>query len=384
MSKESDAVRAENIKLQADPNAARTTKSFGQAVTSWISAVDPATPDPVPIPPAPVGTEGHILFCAIMAGGWLDAGAKDTTQHAAILAAYDRIIGYGSFGAQYVTPWYPRAWDYIDSEAIYPGGDLTYVLKDSTGHPVWMAGYVGLEYAADVRNPGWQQTVVDRCKQAIAQGYKGVFLDDVNLGPGFSSGKDSTGHDIPVTPVGYDNASWRDGFCTMLEKVRAAIPNAEICHNSVWFHSPNHDAADASTQRQARAANVICYERGFVDGGIGTGFGPWSFDRYMTHMDNIHAAGAKVLLLSENATTQQQAMLNLCGALLVSQGGDSHFNKYNQLASAFWPQNRVNLGTAKGKRYQLADGRWRRDFVDTNGVTHLVTVDFAAHTGTIV
>ncbi len=49
MSTESDQVRTANDKLQADANAALSTKGFGAAVTAWISTQDPAT-TPVPTP----------------------------------------------------------------------------------------------------------------------------------------------------------------------------------------------------------------------------------------------------------------------------------------------------------------------------------------------
>lgn len=379
MSALSDKVKAANDALQKNMSAALATKQFGQAVTDWVLFIDPAAPPPPPPPPPATGTAGRVGFAAIMAGGWLDTSAKDTTQHDECLANYDRVIAYGSYGTQYVTPWYPRAWNYIDSMAIYPGGSMTYALKDSTGNPVWMGGYVGKEYAADVGAPGWQQEIANRCKTAIGQGYKGVFLDDVNLAPGFSNTAGASVTPIhPRTGAAYDNTTWRNDFCTLLEAVRKAIPTAEICHNSVWFHSPNHDAADASTQRQVKAADVICYERGFTDTGLATGTGSWSFDRYMKHMDNVHAAGARVLLLAEGATTEQQAMFNLTCSLLVSQGGDYQFGKYGATPTAFWPTYKTDLGAAKSGRYQTPSGLWRRDFERGS-----VSVDLAAKTGTL-
>lgn len=46
MSIESDKVKAANDVLQADPNAAASTKGFGKASTDWILKQDPPTPPP--------------------------------------------------------------------------------------------------------------------------------------------------------------------------------------------------------------------------------------------------------------------------------------------------------------------------------------------------
>jgi hypothetical protein len=350
-----------------------TASDGATASTATQATAQAATAPPVS------GKEGRVGFMAIMAGGWLDASAKDPSQHDEWLANYDRVIAYGGFGAAYVTPWYPRALDYIDSYAIYPGGDMTYALKDASGAAVWMGGYVGKEYAADVGSSGWRSTLVNRCKDALTQGYKGVFLDDVNLAPSFQNTAGAATTPInPRTGSAYSNATWRDDFCGMLEQVRQAIPSAEICHNSVWFHSPNHDAADASTQRQVKAANLICYERGFCDTGISTGTGSWSLDRYMQHMDNVHKAGAKVLALAEGATTLQQAKFNLGCTLLVSTGGDYEFGKYQALPTAFWPGYMVDLGAAKGPRYSGGTNIVKRDF--DKGT---VSADFGTRTATI-
>jgi hypothetical protein len=60
MSNESKAVKDANDALQADANAAKSTKDFGDAVTAWVVKQDPV-PAPTPIPPTPTGDKlwGH-------------------------------------------------------------------------------------------------------------------------------------------------------------------------------------------------------------------------------------------------------------------------------------------------------------------------------------
>lgn len=362
--------------------------AIGPTGTARASATTTvATPPPTEPPPIPAtGKEGRVGLMPEMSGGYMDASAQNTAHHQAWLDNYDRVMAYGGWGWQYVTPWYPRALDYIDSYAIYVASVGTLdplILRDSNGNRVyidWRDADGSLrQYAADVGRQEWRDAILARCKEALNKGYQGIYFDDVNLTFRFSNGTTTT---VPIDPrtgalMTLDN--WKKYFVEFLEYIRRQLPNVPICHNSIWFSGPNHDGADAWSQRQFKAANLVCYERGFNDGGIhaGPATDEWSFDRYMKHMDNVHAAGANVWLLSYDSSAVA-AKFNLGATLLVSKGGDYNTSRYSVVPPTIAPLYKTDLGGAKGPRYAGGTNIVKRDF--DKGT---VSVDFGARTATI-
>lgn len=342
------------------------------------------TPPPTPPPTPTTGKEGRVGFMPEMSGGYMDASAQNTAHHQAWLDNYDHVLAYGGWGTQYVTPWYKRAFDYIDSYAIYTNSVGTLdplILRDSAGNRVyidWRDADGSLrQYAADVGNQGWRDEILRRCKDAVAKGYQGIYFDDVNLMFRFSNGTTTTTPIDPRTKALLTLDNWKRYFVEFLEFIRAQLPGVPIAHNSIWFSGPNHDGADTWSQRQFKAANLICYERGFNDGGIGTGTGEWSADRYMKHMDNVHAAGANVWMLSYDSSAQG-AKFNLGATLLVSKGGDMNTSRYQVVPPNIAALYKTDLGGAKGPRYSGGGNIVKRDF--DKGT---VSVDFGARTASI-
>lgn len=105
MSTESDAVKAANDALQADPNAAGSTKAFGKASTDWILKQDPPTPPP---PSGAIPRFGGATGFRIMnlstplsevdreLNLWKDIGAQylryDWLDNSSYIARFDRIL----------------------------------------------------------------------------------------------------------------------------------------------------------------------------------------------------------------------------------------------------------------------------------------------------
>lgn len=339
------------------------------------------TPPPTP---TPTGKEGRVGLWPDMSGGYLDASAQNTAHHQAWLDNYGHVLAYGGWGSSYVTPWYPRAMDYIDSYAIYTNSVGTLdplILRDSSGNRVYIdwrdPDGAMRQYAADVGNQGWKDEILRRCKDALAKGYQGIYFDDVNLTFRFSNGTTTTTPIDPRTGQLMTLDNWKRYFVEFLEFIRAQLPNVPIGHNSIWFSGPNHDGADPYSQRQFKAANFVTYERGFNDGGLHAGTDEWSFDRYMKHMDNVHACGANIYTLSYG-TTRQEAKFNLGSTLLVSKGGDFHTCRYAWIPPGIDALYKTDLGGATGPRYAGGTNIVKRDF--DKGT---VSVDFGARTATI-
>src|SRR5262249_26580034 len=86
--------------------------------------------------------------------------------------------------------WYPNAWFYQDLYALYPGDARTtqhpdWILRDAAGAPFYIpyacAGGTCPQYAGDPGNPAFRADWIARAHAAAAKGYRGIFVDDVNL-----------------------------------------------------------------------------------------------------------------------------------------------------------------------------------------------------------
>jgi Hypothetical glycosyl hydrolase family 15/Bacterial Ig domain len=270
--------------------------------------------------------------------------------------------------------WYPNGWGYLDSYAIYRTSTLAtqhpdWILKDAGGNNLYIpwgcSGGVCPQYAADIGNPAWRQYFIGRVQTLAALGYKGVFIDDVNMDRNVGNGSGQQVAPIdPRTGAAMTDSQWKLYFADFLEQVRAAVPGLEIVHNSVWFAGGGaHDATQPEVVRQIRAADWVNIERGFTDGGLTGGTGSWSVFALMRYIDNVHSYGANVILMSY-AGDAAAAEYNLAGYLLVSNGRDLTSTSYGSLPGSWWSAYDTDLGDAKGGRYQW-NGVWRRDF--TNG-----------------
>src|SRR4029079_8163920 len=99
-----------------------------------------------------------------------------------------------------------------------------------------------------------------------------------------------------------------------MEKVRADNPGIEIVHNALWWTILS---GNPSVQKQIKAADIFCFERGFTDGGLHAGTDQWSFDRVFRSIDYLHSLGVGAHYLSY-ATDIAGAKFNLGCALLCS------------------------------------------------------------------
>ena len=265
--------------------------------------------------------------------------------------------------------WYPNAWAYIDSFGAKPGSWVAiqhpeWILRDASGNLLYInwacSGGTCPQYAVDFGNPAYRSYWIGEARQLIAKGYKGLWVDDVNMDFRTSNGSGTSV--LPIDPrkgVTMTIADWRRYMAEFMEQLRAAVPTAEIAHNAVWYSGP---ASDPYVRRQVDAADYINLERGATDRGLVYGNGKWGFETFLAFVDFVHSRGRSVIMMDYGTTTADREF-GLAGMLLISAGRD--LMSSNQLAwtapDRWWPGYDTDIGESNGLRYAW-QGLLRRDF----------------------
>jgi hypothetical protein len=260
------------------------------------------------------------------------------------------------------TSWFPNSWAYRDAQAIYNPSALAsrhpeWILRDAAGRKLFLqfgcARGTCPEYAADVGNPAFRAWWIADAVKEQAAGYRGVFIDDVNMALPTGDGEERFVAPVdPRTGRAMTQAAWQRYTADFMVEVRRALPGAEIVHNALWT------LGDASPEirRELAAADYIEIERGFNDPNI-TGAG---FETLARFIDRRHAAGQGVIL-DADAPTPAGRMYGLATYFLVGDGRDALANDAWSRPDHYWTGYDVSLGNPRGPRYRR-DGVWRRDF----------------------
>jgi hypothetical protein len=262
------------------------------------------------------------------------------------------------------TSWYPRAWAYKDAYAIYEDEAATddrWILRDMSGRRLYIpwgcSGGSCPQYAADVGDPSWRRHWIDELRRTLGAGYRGVFIDDVNLGFSVSNGSgDHVAPRDPRTGREMSEAAWQRYFAEFLEQVRAELPGVEIVHNQVWFQAGG--TTNPQVRRAVAAADYLEVERGFNDRGIRGGGGPYGFQTLLRWIDHAHSTGAGVVLDVQSDWGREYALATY---FLASNGRDGLGNDAGGMPDAWWAGYDVDLGAPRGRRYTW-NGVYRRDF----------------------
>ena len=292
--------------------------------------------------------------------------APDAGQREWMRTHYDRMKTYsGYFDSR--TSWFTNAWAYKDLYAIYkkdtallaqhpdwvlkaPGGSKLYI-------PWGCGGGTCPQYAADIGNPDFRAAWIAEARATMSQGYRGLFIDDVNME--FRVG-DGNGDEVapidPRTGQTMTEAAWRRYVADFVVEVRAALPGVEIAHNPIWFSG--HDDPDVA--RALLAADVIDLERGVNDDGLTAGGGQFGYETLLAHVDWLQARG-KAVVFDSYTRTQAGAEYNLASYFLVNESRDGFRTNYRTTPEDWWTGYDVNLGAATGERFKW-NGLLRRNF----------------------
>jgi hypothetical protein len=267
------------------------------------------------------------------------------------------------------TGWYPQGLVSRNLYAIYPDDEETlvahpeWVLRDAAGSrlyiPFGCRGGACSQYAGDVGSPEFRRAWIERARSVLSHGYRGLWIDDVNLE--FRVGDGSGRLRAPIDPRtgrAMSAEDWRRYVAQFVEEIRAALPGVEILHNSIWFAAPGR-ADDPYVRRQIAAADRINLERGVNDDGLRGGSGPWSLRAFFSYIDAVHAAGRTVVLDGFDDSRVGREY-NLAAYFLVSQGGDG-LGVAHATPDNWDPMYDVELGAPQSER-RLWQGLLRRDF----------------------
>ena len=86
--------------------------------------------------------------------------------------------------------WYPRGWAYLDLYGISTRSRIarqhpSWILRDSAGNKLFIpfacSGGSCVQYAGDPTNPAFRRWWIRRARRIVRRGYKGLYLDNVNL-----------------------------------------------------------------------------------------------------------------------------------------------------------------------------------------------------------
>jgi hypothetical protein len=266
--------------------------------------------------------------------------------------------------------WAPGTWVYQDAYAIYPSSAEAaqhpeWILQDASGNKLWIQFGCRngrcTQYAADIGNPEFRAWWIRTAKARIAAGYKGVFIDDVNMAERVSNGDGVFTAPIdPRSKSPIDEAEWQREMAAFMVEIRAALPKVEIVHNALW---PMGDGS-ADLRRQLGAADYIELERGFNDPGIVGGSGRFGFHTLLDFITRRHGAGQGVILAGRPKSDAAR-VYGLAGYLLVTSGRDGLVDDAAGTPDSWWRGYDVRLGAALTGRYRWRDV-WRRDF--THGI----------------
>jgi hypothetical protein len=353
-----------------------------------MPTLPPPAPTPAPpptTPPSAPGAAGEVRFVktanSAFDGEAIEANGAWMREH------FARVVAWSPF-FDTRTRWYENAWVYQDAYAIYVGSELArehpeWILHSASGEPLYIPyGHPPVQFAADVSNPAFRKFWIDRTRAIVARGYRGVFVDDVDMWANVGNVRDE--RQVPIsgaTGRAINDEAWREYFTTFLAELRAALPGSEIVDNSVWYAgalSGNRGTTNPLVRSQIESANAVNIEHGPTDSGLTGGTGSWSLYNLFTYIDEVHALGRAVKLAG--SPSEPAAMeYGLAAYLLISTGRDFvSGGGASQTVSSFWPGWQVNLGEATSARERASSGLWKRSF--RGGMVYLLEPGAATQT----
>jgi len=319
----------------------------------------------------PSGEEGTVRFF-VDADSSFDPWTRNPSakQQAFMRENYFRMQTYSSYFDKRLS-WYPNAWAYKNSYAIKPGWPVfrehpEWVLRDASGSMLYIpyacAEGTCPQYAADIGNPDFRAWWIAGARSKLELGYKGFWVDDVNLLWRVSNGDGEIVKPMdPRTGQQMTLEVWRRYFVEFLEELRDALPDAEIAHNFVWFAEPPDDAY---ILRSIDAADYIALQRGITDRGIRGGSGRFGFETFLSLVDRVHAMGKHVIMKDDDDDSVADRDYELAFYFLINNGGDliaADGDRDRMNPNNFWSGYQIDLGAAMGERYRWR-GLFRRDF----------------------
>jgi Hypothetical glycosyl hydrolase family 15 len=262
--------------------------------------------------------------------------------------------------------WYRRAWVYRDLYAIYRGGRLArrrpeWILRDERGRKLYIpfhcSGGSCPQYAGDVGDQGFRSHWIRRAGAALRRGYRGIFVDDVNMLLRVADGRGRRVTPVdPRTGSPMSLADWRRYVSSFTTEIRAAFPHAELVHNVLWFAGDG----DPAIRTQLAAADLVNIEHGVNDPGLDGGGGRYGFETLLSYIDRRHQHGGAVVL-GGGPRRHAGREYALASFMLVNSGRDAISSSFGSRPGSWWHGFETSLGAPRGPRHRWR-GLLRRDF----------------------
>ena len=296
-------------------------------------------------------------------------------QQAWIQSHYRQMRGYPPFFDQ-ALDWAPPTDFYQDLYALYPklpadkkliDEHPDWILRDASGKPLYIPWACGggtcPALAADPANPAFRAEWVRRAAAKLAQGYAGVFIDNVVLEMNVGNGQGQQVRPIDRrTGAPMTDAAWSRYVAEFLEHIRSQLPTARITHNVRWWLP----RSDPFVRRAALAADQIELERGFNDKGLTGGGGTFGYTTFLRYIDWLHRLG-KDVVVEPYLANAREARYEVAGYFLTHRRGDRIATDYeadpptDEGRPQWWRGWNTNLGRARGHR-RMRGGLWRRKY----------------------
>jgi hypothetical protein len=328
-------------------------------------------PDEKPPPPPGPPEAGMVKYMRIMNSAFQSYVENPTEgQKQWMRDHYDRALVYSPYFDSR-TAWFREGWVYHDAYAIYTDSSLArehpeWILRDSDGKPLYIpwgcSGGTCPQYAGNFGNPDFRNHIIGEIKAkldraATGGGYKGIFVDDVNMEFKVSDGAGRFVNPVDArTGTQMTETNWRKYMTEHVELIRAQFPNKEIAHNPLWWDIAG---SDGYGERAAKAADYLFFERGVNDAGIVDGSGKYGFETMMAQADRFN-----VIFGSEVRSPDEAGMeYGLASYFLVNDGDDATSNHtWRGTPDDWWSAGYdLELGAPLGPRYSW-NGLLRRDF----------------------
>ena len=198
----------------------------------------------VPAAAAPASA-GDVRFVKD-AGAGFDAvtASPSSSTKAFFLRNYSRMVVHSPYFDSRLR-WYPRGWAYLDLYGISDPSRIarqhpSWILRDRAGNQLYIpfacSGGSCVQYAGDPTNPAFRRWWIRRARRIVRRGYKGLYLDNVNLIRRVSYG---TGQEVvPRSPRSrrrISGVAWRRAIARFTRQIRRSLRRTEIAHNVIWF-----------------------------------------------------------------------------------------------------------------------------------------------------
>lgn len=264
--------------------------------------------------------------------------------------------------------WFPNAYVYVDSYAIYTdptrnsgliNAHPEWILVDAKGNKLYIpwgcSNGTCPQYAADIGNPHFQQAMIGQMLCGITPGYAGIWLDDVNMSLA-GAVSDGTGTAVdpqdPRTGKPMTQTAWAAYFVQYLTCLHNALKQwgLKLIENSVWYESIQAPAQFATSEFQS-------FQYGFTDPGLTGGTGQWSLFNFFSAIDTAQAAGSLVIPNNDVAMVEYAY-----ACALMAQSGIAYENATpDKWSAGFTKLTNTDYGTPTGPRNRL-NGLWWRTF----------------------